>query len=78
MQSILLDNDADLNITQKQVELKKKGLEHKINQLEKDLELIYKQEGKMSKPTHDYMNGFSEGVHVRIKRDLLSKELNIL
>ena len=69
------DNDEALNITQKQVELKKKGLEHKINQLAKDLELIYKQEGTMSKPIHDYMNGFSEGVHDRIKRDLLRLEI---
>tara|TARA_B100000700_G_scaffold312562_1_gene396336 strand:- start:143 stop:730 length:588 start_codon:yes stop_codon:yes gene_type:complete len=77
LQKILLEQDDDLINIHNQVELKIRGLRAKIEKLEKDIDLMNQRKGTMSKPIHDYIDGFAEGAHDRISKDLLNKELNI-
>ena len=76
-QLILLNADEKMSVTTRQLELKRNGLIEKIDELKNELENIYERKGVFSKPISDYVNGFSEGVNDKVKRDLLGKNLNI-
>tara|TARA_B110000240_G_C13504799_1_gene455639 strand:- start:968 stop:1546 length:579 start_codon:yes stop_codon:yes gene_type:complete len=76
-QIVSLNSDKSMGVTSKQLQLKKERLVEEIISLDEDKEMLYEHKGTFSKPIHEYVNGFSEGVNDCVKRNLLSKTFEI-